>query len=231
MVAVFASVVNAQTVVVRLDAEADTTVRRNRPAQAFGGRARLDAQGGAVRRALVRFDEAALEDALAQGTLRSAVLEFSVTRVELPVLRLFLPIGRRGRWLEIPLPLRVDAHRLTESWSESEATWLFPGGRPVHPWFGPPVWFMGIPRRWPFERRASDRVQLTGSVGALQFDVTQDLARGADDGWLVRVDSELLDGGVRLRSRESARPPQLVLTLSVPDTTPPEVEWSEDDGA
>lgn len=192
-------------------AVADTYLRQGAPNRSHGTEPLLRVGTADRTRALVRFDQAALGKALSGATLLSARLELYVQDID--------DNRRDGR--------RVAAHRLSEPWIESGATWLCAvDARPSNPrpdcsqhWKGGS--FTSVP---------TDSVLHThGTRGWVTFDVTSDvaafLAATPNHGWLLKIAEERHHGRVEYSAREagSARAPRLVVTFERPDTTPPTV--------
>ena len=183
---------------VSFEAVGDTNLRQGSPNQNQGSEAILRVRSSGHNRALVRFDEAAIEAAAAGGaTLRSATLELTLADNG-------DNWGSTGR--------TVDVHRLTADWSEPGATWNCavdsdPGNQQPD---CSSQWAGGA-----FEPTPTASALITNGLGGrLDFDVTADvaafLAGTPNDGWIVKKTAEGASGLVDYASREAAagdRPP------------------------
>ncbi len=210
VLALFPASVGAQTTA--LPAVGDTYLRSGSPNQNQGSQSLLTVQSSGQNRSLVQFDQAAIAAAVGTGSLASASLE------------LFIEDngnnwGSAGR--------TVDAHRLSEAWTEGGATWNCPVD--TNPGNSSP----NCPAQWAggtFAEEPSDTVLHTnGLAGWVRFDVTADvldfLAGAPNQGWLVKKTEEGQNGRVDYTSRQgaAAQRPQLVLVVESPsfDQVPP----------
>lgn len=195
-----------------LVAAGDSTLKSGSPNQNQGSETALRVQSSGHNRALVQFNPAAIQATVGAGSLASARLE------------LFIAFnsdnwGTEGR--------TVDAHRLTQAWTEAGVTWNCPID--TLPANGSPncttEWDGGA-----FEEEPSDTVLHTsGMAGWVGFDVTADvqalLAGASHFGWLVKKTEEGQSGRVDYASREAvvANRPRLVLEVesATHDEVPP----------
>ena len=181
-----------------LVASQDTTVSLGAPNQNFGADPVLD-----VNRALVQFDATGLRAAVGpQDLVIGAQLELTLTASKLRA-----------------MPREVSAFRLTRAWSETGATWncpvdTNPGNRKadcVSPWA------MGPPGSNPWVSPATSVVTVpAATTGAVTFDVITDVraflsGAAANNGWMLRGSTP--DEFAEFSSRESAKPPRLLLTI------------------
>jgi hypothetical protein len=200
---------SGQTVI--LQATADTTIKKDSPNQNFGAQKTLVLKEGGTC-VLVRFDPAAIAEAVGGGSLASAQLQLYIG-------------AKAANWG--PTGRTVDAYRLDAAWVERAATWNC--GDDTNLANAVPdcatQWNGGT-----IEGDASDTVVLTNASGGwIQFDVTADvqafLAGTADEGWLIQKTDEGQAGRVDLVSREgtAGQGPRLVLTSesATLDTVPP----------
>jgi PKD repeat protein len=204
---------------VSFEAVADSYLRQGAPNQNQGNEPTLRIQGSGHNRALVRFDEQAIEAVAAGATLHAATLELEIADNG-------DNWGASGR--------TVEAHRLTSDWSEGAVTWncsedADPGNQApdcAAQWDG-----------GSFEAAPSASVLHTkGLRGRVSYDVTADvaafLAGTPNYGWLLKKTDEGAAGRVEYASREEAPEdrPKLVVVFDVPaggDTTPPVVALVE----
>jgi hypothetical protein len=194
---------------------ADTYVRQDQPNTPQGGALFLQVSPPNSRgRALLRFDTAAVRQYVGAGMLESARVELTINLAD----NGWGPTGRT-----------VNLHRLTQTWTEGEATWSCaidadPTNQ-THDCSGPTAWQMGSATSPPWEATPTASTVITnGQTGVVSFSVTADVAAilaGTQThyGWIVRKAPEDSSGGVRFESREGVVPPRLV--LAVQDTSRP----------
>lgn len=204
---------------VSLSASADTYLRSGAPDTNEGGSSFLRLRASGDNRALVRFDQAALQAAVGSGSLVSATLELQITENA-------DNWGSTGR--------TVSAYRLTSDWAEgngfvdqgsppnrgtgSGATWacavdadISDQGKDCS---GATEWEMGKPNEpqlHPWREPATATVLITnGLTGAVSFDVTSDVqaflsGSAQNSGWIVKKDLEGPSGQVQFaRARPRA---------------------------
>jgi subtilisin family serine protease len=201
-----------------LEPVADTYIMEAQPNVTFGSDMllRLMQLTPARHRALVRFDQAAIASAVGADSLGGATLELTIS---------FTPIN----W---GAGAGIGVHRLTQAWSESQATWNCAadavGGNEQPDCSGTTDWVMGTPSSDPFvSTPTASRVILNGQTGVIQLDVTADvrafLAGTANQGWLLKKLDETQEGRVEFAARESSSAPRLMLALVSGDTSRPAV--------
>lgn len=159
-------------------------------------------------RSLVRFDQSAIDTALAGNQLVSATLEFTVATIG-------------TSWFGG----RVGAHRMLKPWTEDGATWVcadegFLSSCSSSNRWGMD-WFSWDPD--PYAEDATAYAHVFASCGdTITFDVTVDVQAFLDgsesnDGWaLVGTADPIAGEWVQFFSREGATPPRLVLTYEPP---------------
>ena len=226
------------TEVVTLQASADTYVRSGAPDTNEGGSSFLRLRASGENRALVRFDQAALAQAVGSGAVASASLELDIAENG-------NNWGSSGR--------TVSVFRLTSDWAEgngfvdqgsppnrgtgSGATWacaidadISDQGKDCS---GTTEWEMAKPNEpelHPWAEPATHTVLITnGLTGTISFDVTADvqafLAGGTPNhGWIVKKDLEGPSGQVQFASRETGGGPRLVVVVDGADGVAPLVE-------
>jgi len=199
---------------------ADTYIRQGSPNQNQGAELILRLQSSGKNRALLRWDQQALVQAQAGGTVTSA-------RLELTIADLGDNWSSAGRTIEL--------HRMTQAWTELGATWncavdSVPGNSQPD-CAGPTAWEMdpGGANPWVAAPTATALLK-NGQTGVVTFDVTADvvawLAGQPNDGWILKKTVEGDPGKVDFGSRESATPPGLLLSVAVADTSRPPIPRS-----
>ena len=211
---VAATVLRAQTGPVTLTPAADSYIQSGQPNQNNAASTFLRVQDSGNNRALVRFDQAAIANAIGTAGLASAKL------------RLYISVngnnwGSNGG--------TVGAHRMLPNWTESGATWNCPADtNPANS--SPdclPDWKMNEYSNWPFQQTPTHTtVHANNQTGWVEWDVTADVAAflagaAANYGWIVRKMDESSPGKADYSSREGSFPPQLVLTPGTPPAPPP----------
>jgi hypothetical protein len=184
----------------------DTYVRQGHPNQNQGAETYMRVRANGHNRALVAFDQGAIEDAVGGTPVVSAKL------------RLYI-VDNRDNWGDGRM---VSVHRMTTRWTEEAATWNCPDDQDLGN--GKPdgdEWAMnGGGSGWPFLITPTGSVLHTeGLLGWIEFDVTADvqafLGGTADNfGWILKKDEEGQPGRVDYTSREAgAYGPELLLTF------------------
>ena len=210
-----------EPVTMTFDAQADTHVRSGQDDRNYGAVPFIRVQSAGDNRGLVRFDQAALQEAVGEGALLSATLRFTIT-------------DNGGNWGTVGRT--VDIHRLLVDWAEgtgteadrssdSGATWNCASDSQIanqaKNCSGSTEWEMGQPNNplvHPWEATASGSQVITnGQAGVVEYDVTADVTDFLDGdpsnyGWLIKKTNEGQNGQVSLGSKESATPPQLIIT-------------------
>ena len=219
---------------VTLQAAADTYLRSGAPDTNEGGSSFLRLRASGDNRALVRFDQAALQAAVGSGTLVSASLELQIT-------------GNGDNWGSTGRT--ISAYRLAIPWAEgngfvdqgsppsrgtgSGATWACAADSDIsdqgQDCAGSTAWEMGQPNQpqlHPWVEPATATTLITnGLAGKVSFDVTADvqafLAGTANHGWILKKDVEGAAGLIELASRESGSGgPRLVLSVDAASGPP-----------
>jgi DNA-binding beta-propeller fold protein YncE len=183
---------------VSLGTIADTYLRQGHPNQNQGGEEFLRVRADGNNRALVRFEQDAIEDALGSRPLASAKL------------RLYIADnhdnwGSSGR--------EVTVHRMLAAWTEDGATWNSPDDQDTsNSKVDGNAWEMGgnDESEWPYAASATDSItHANGLLGWVEWDVTEDVeaflsGSSTNHGWLVRKVEEGQAGRVEYDSREAA---------------------------
>jgi len=196
---------------------ADTYIRQASPNQNQGVDLILRLQSSGKNRVLLRWDQGALAQAVAGGTVTSA-------RLELTISDLGDNWGTSGRTIEL--------HRMTQAWTELGATWncaadSVPGNSRAD-CAGATAWDMDHSATYPFAAETTATALLrNGQTGVVSFDVTADvrawLAGQPNNGWLLKKTVEGEPGKVDFGSRESGSPPRLAIAVVAADTGRPPV--------
>jgi hypothetical protein len=221
-------------------AVADTYLRSGASNTNEGGSSFVRVRASGDNRALVRFDQSALEAAAANGTVVSAELELTIS-------------GNGNNWGTTGRT--ISLYRLTRAWVEGNgfvdqgsppnrgigagATWQCASDSNIasetRDCSGATQWEMAKPNEpsshpW-IEPATSSTLITNGLTGTVGFDVTQDvqlfLSGSAQNfGWIVKKDVEGAAGEVQFASREfGSSEPRLVLqveTLAPDDQYGPE---------
>jgi hypothetical protein len=189
---------------------ADTYLKKGQPNQNQSGETILRVLGG--NRALVQFPQAVIASAASAGLASAKLLLYIEDNAN--------NWGSDGR--------TVGAHRMTQAWSETGATWNCPAdsiptnSRPDCV----PTWDMDGFTDWPFmQAPTSIALHENGQTGWVEWDVTADVAAFLDGsaanlGWLIRRTDEGPSGRVDYSSREGEHPPQLVVMTGAPPPPP-----------
>ena len=192
----------------------DTYVSRTLPAQNFGADTLLLLDGD--HRPLLRWDSAAVSDAIGNGSLLEARLELTV-------------VSNSGGW---PGNARwVALHAMSEEWVESEANWNCSSADPApcDPWsMDEPEELEGPagPYHSPWNPQATDSLRVMNNTdGVVTFDVTADVVAALQGGvyrhgWLLKRVNESAGGTLEIGAREGGSAPRLVLTVDPPEQVP-----------
>jgi RHS repeat-associated protein len=198
---------------VTLLASADTHIAQTSPTFNYGTASALEVTGTALsswEATLIKFDSAALQTALASGTLASA-------RIELNVSSTSLGFGNS----------QVNIHRMLVPWTESGATWLCANDTSTsglglfvnnctsaNSWGI--EWWSLLPRPYAATPAATANVPF-GQQGVVSVDVTQDLkslGSATHQGFFLTAAAGFSSVWIRFASRQSSTPPKLVLTIT-----------------
>jgi hypothetical protein len=178
-------------------------------------------QSSGDNRALVRFDQAALQSAIGNGTILSAKLRLTITDNG-------NNWGTSGR--------TVGVHRLIANWTEGNGTESSRGSGSGATWncaidisiqnqardcSGTTEWEMGQPNNpsahpW-IQTPTSSQTITNNQTGIVEYDVTEDVASFASAtnnnyGWIIKKTNEGQNGQVSFGTKESTAIPQLVVT-------------------
>jgi hypothetical protein len=192
---------------------ADTYVRNISANQNQGSETKLSISDLGNHRSLVRFDQAQINTALAGAQVASAKLRLRIT-------------SNGSNWG--PTGRGVSAHRITQTWVETRATWNCPNDTNLNN-SSPdcnPSWNMGNSAQWPFVSAPSSVATIKdGQTGIVEWDVTADVrafvaGTSQNFGWLVKKADESKTGRAELGSRESSQGPQLIIETGAPPPSP-----------
>jgi hypothetical protein len=185
----------------------DTYLRSGNPNTNEGAALFLRVRPTGDNRALLRFDESDLVTAIGSGTLVSAQLELTI-------------VDNADNWG--PSGRTIDAHRLTQAWTELGATWNCANdtdpGNPV-PDCPTEAWEMSTTGPNPWLMPTTTTVLMTNGLrGVVTFDVTADVAAflsgaASNYGWVLKRTDEGPSGSVDFGSRESGVVPRLALRV------------------
>jgi hypothetical protein len=234
----------------------DTYVKSATSNENEGANPRLTVRAAGNNRALVRFDQQAIQDAIGGGTLLEAILEVDV-------------VYNGDNWGPTGRPINV--HRLTRDWVEGNgdnrpggtrgtgagATWAcaidseISNHLPDCSEETDTIWEMDKPKEidlhpW-LEEPTASVTMIKGFLGTMIFNVTQDVQAFLDGspnyGWMIRKANEDQAGEVQLASRETgptgprliltytAAPPTALTLLGVKDSFIKSAESNQNEGA
>ena len=209
-----------EPVTVTLNDQADTYVRSGQSNQNEGASQFMQIQSSGNNRALVKFDQTAIQTAIGNHTLLSATLQLRITDNG-------NNWGTEGR--------TVDVHRLIQDWTEgngtdnnrgtgSGATWNCATDSQIQNILkncsGTTEWEMGQPNNpsvHPWIEFATDSQTISNNqTGVITYDVTTDVQAfltGTNNyGWLLKKTNEGQPGQVQFGTKESSYVPQLMIT-------------------
>jgi len=181
---------------------ADATIRGTTPNTNFGADSGLRIVQW--NRFLVQFDEGQIAAAVGPDSLAYATLIMTVT----------IP-----RTTQDTQPHTLRVHRMLQGWTEAGTTWNCASdgntANDAADCAGADAWDMtNAP---PFDSVPTSQFITPHETGPVRVDVTSDvrafLAGMPNVGWIVKPTAEPCAGGETFGSRESASPPQLVLSL------------------
>lgn len=199
---------------------ADTYIRRLEPNRNQGAEPILRLTALGKNRALLRWDQQTLTQAVGGGTVTAARLELTIAELA-------------DNWSAAGRPVKL--HRMTHDWTELGATWncavdTAPADhRPSCT--GATAWNMDDSASYPWVATPTATALLkNGQTGLVSFDVTADvqawLAGQSNDGWILKKTVEGDPGRGDFRSREGTSGPLLLLTV-VTDTVRPPIPTSD----
>jgi hypothetical protein len=203
---------------------ADTYIRQGRPNQNQGAEPILRLESLLKNRSLLRWDQQALAQAVAGGTLTAARLELTIADL-------------RDNWSAAGRT--IELHRMTQAWTELGATWncavdSVPDNLRAD-CGGPTAWDMDHSAAFPWVAAPTATALLRNDqTGVVTFDVTSDVqawlaGQQPNYGWILKKTVEVAPGKVDFGSRESGAGPRLVLRIeTMADTTRPPVPESMD---
>jgi pimeloyl-ACP methyl ester carboxylesterase len=165
---------------------ADTYIDSNAPDVNYGGDAILRLRARGKDRALVKFDETAIENAIGSSTIVSAALTFTVAK----------------NWKNWVRPGLLALHSMTSPWIETGATWNIENSASSSPWVLEPSATTTV----------SDDTTSTVSFDATD-DVRAFIDGAENDGWILQKADECAPGVIDFGSRESETPPMLKIVL------------------
>ncbi len=187
----------------------DSYLRDGSPNKNQGSETILRVRKTGKNRALLQFDQAELDAALAGQNVSSAHIELEITH-------------NGGGWDSAGRS--VGIHRMTALWSELGATWNCAddsntsNGAPDCP---TTAWDMKNSDQWPFAFDPTSMVLVTNeTAGVFSIDVTADVRAFVDGsaanlGWILRLVNETQTGHLDFASRESATPPKLIIVPGI----------------
>jgi hypothetical protein len=201
---------------------ADSYLKQGSQNENEGASPFLRLQAAGHNRAVVKFDQAAIQTAVGNSQNFTATLHLTITDNG-------NNWGSNGR--------TIGVHRLTKDWTEGNGFIVdnFPANRGTGSGItwncavdsnitnyndncsGATAWNMDNSSLWPFVSAATADTTITNTqTGIVSFDVTADvqsfLNGTENNGWLLKKLDEWQNGRIEFGSRESASSPQLVIT-------------------
>jgi len=164
---------------------ADTYIDANAPDINHGADQLLRLRARGKNRALIRFDQSAIKNAIGSSTIVSARLAFPVVK----------------NWKNWTMPGLLALHRVTAAWTEVGATWNTENSTDGTPWVVAPSATTTI----------SNDVTSTLSFDVTN-DVAAFLNGTENDGWILQKADECSPGVIDFGSRESNSSPTLTIT-------------------
>jgi hypothetical protein len=207
-------------VVVIFNSSADTNVRSGQNDRNYGGGNFMRIQSSGDNRALVKFDQSAIQSEIGNDEVLSAKLRVTI-------------VDNGNNW---GAGRTVDVHRLISGWVEGDGTENDRGTGNGATWncaidslienqakncSGSTEWEMGQPNNpnvHPWNATATDSKTITNNqTGVVEYDVTADVqsyVNGTNNnyGWLIKKTNEGQNGQVSFGTKESSSIPQLVVT-------------------
>jgi hypothetical protein len=199
----------------------DTYVKNGESNRNTGAGEYMNIQSSGNNRALIKFDQEELQNALENTQIVSAVLKVSI-------------VDNGNNWGTSGRP--VDIHRITLDWTEGNGTESNRGNGLGATWncafdslientakncSGAEEWEMGQPNNpniHPWIEQASASTLITnGQSGVIEYDVTEDINAFLEGdysnyGWIIKKTQEGQAGQVSFGTKESSSPPQLIVT-------------------
>lgn len=168
---------------------ADTYIDNNASGTNHGGDMILRLRSRGKNRALIKFDDVAIGEAVGSSTIVSATLAFAVAK-------------NWGNWVPSG---SLGLHRMTSPWAETSATWNTENSTSGALWIGEPGATTTV----------SNDTTSTASFD-VATDVRAFLSGAENDGWILQKADECVPGVIDLGSRESETPPILTVTYAAP---------------
>jgi pimeloyl-ACP methyl ester carboxylesterase len=164
----------------------DTYIDSNAPDVNYGGDAILRLRARGKNRALVKFDETAIENAIGSSTIVSAALTFAVAK----------------NWENWASAESLALHRITSAWTEGGATWNTENPTSSVLWITEPSATTTISN----DTTSTVSFNVTANIQAF-------LSGTENDGWILQKADECAPGVIDFGSREFGSPPALSLVL------------------
>jgi len=206
-----------------LNPTADSYIKQGSQNENEGNSTFLRLQSNGHNRALVKFDQSQIQNAVGSSTNYTAKLRFTISDNG-------NNWGSSGRTIEV--------HKLTQDWTEGNG--FIDGNSPSNrgtgsglTWncavdtniantnndcSGSTAWNMDNSSSWPFIATATATALITNNQsGTVDFDVTSDIQSFINNsstnyGWMVKKTDEGANGRVQFGSRQSTAIPQLIIT-------------------
>ncbi len=164
----------------------DTYTDANAPDTNHGSDQILRLRSRGKNRALVKFDEAAIESAISSNTIVSAMLTFTVAK----------------NWENWVSPESLELHRMAMPWIETGATWNTENSTSGVPWFAEPSATTTV---------SNDTMN---TVSFDVTDDVEDFLNGTENnGWILQKADECAPGVIDFDSRESETPSVLTVVV------------------
>lgn len=166
---------------------ADTYIDSNAPDVNYGDEAILRLRARGKNRALMKFDQSAIESTIGSSTIVSATLTFTVAK----------------NWENWVTPGLLALRRMAAPWTENGATWNTENSASSSPWV--------------LESSATTTVSddTTSTVSFdVVADIKAFLTGVENNGWILQKADECTPGVIDLGSRESDLPPILTVTYA-----------------
>jgi hypothetical protein len=201
---------------------ADSYIKQGAQNENEGASTFLRLQQSGHNRALIKFDESQIQDAVGNSQNYTAKLRLTITDNG-------NNWGTNGRSIEI--------HRMTQDWVEGNG--FITGNSPANRGTGSGAtwncavdsnisnqssncllnsWSMSVSLLWPFASAATYSTTITNNqTGLVELDVTSDVQSFLNNtnqnyGWLIKKGNEEANGRIEFGSKESGNSPQLIIT-------------------